>query len=180
MEENRKRIIWIARTAVFIALLVVVQLLTAPLGNTIVTGSLVNMLLIVSTMTCGVLSGLCVGIISPILAKLLGIGPLWELIPFIIAGNVAIILLWHFIGNRRMKHPAVAPVLALLCGAAGKFLTLYVGIVLIAVPLVLGLPEAQATVVTAMFSLPQLITALIGGGIALLVLAPLKKAIRRP
>ena len=49
--NNRKKILWITRTAAFVALLVVVQGATAALGNTIVTGTLVNALLISAVMT---------------------------------------------------------------------------------------------------------------------------------
>jgi len=174
---NRKKILWLTRTAVFIALLIALQALTASFGNTIVTGSVVNMLLIVSAMTCGIYSGLCVGVISPVIAKLLGIGPLWELIPFIIAGNIVIITLWHFIGNVKARNRYIPWFIALGAGAAGKSITLYIGVVQIAIPLLLRLPDAQAAAVTAMFSIPQLVTALIGGAIAILLLPPLKKAL---
>lgn len=175
---NTKKTLWITRTAVFIALLVVLQAATAALGNPIITGSVVNMLLIVSVMTCGMMSGLCVAAISPIMAKLIGIGPLWSLIPFIAAGNIILILIWHFIGNRHWGHKHTAQIIALVLAAAAKFLILYVGVVQIAVPLLLGLPEPQAAVISNMFSIPQLLTALLGGGAALLVLAPLKKAFK--
>ena len=97
--NNKNTIRWITRTAVFIALLIVLQMATAPLGNILITGSIVNLLLIISVMTCGLASGLSVAVISPVMAKLLGIGPLWSLIPFIAAGNIVLVLLWHFIGN---------------------------------------------------------------------------------
>ena len=174
---NKEKTLWITRTAIFIALLVVLQAATAALGNTIITGSVVNMLLIVSDMTCGKMSGLCVAAISPILAKLIGIGPLWNLIPFIVAGNITLILIWHFIGNGHWGHKYAMRIIALATAAAAKFLVLYIGIVQIAVPLLLKLPEPQASVISSMFSIPQLITALLGGGMALLVLTPLKKAI---
>ena len=173
----KKRTLWITRTAVFIALLIVLQAATAPLGNVLITGSVVNLLLIVSVMTCGLASGFTVAVISPVIAKLIGIGPLWVLIPFIAAGNVMLVLLWHFFGNRNMKSRYVA---ALIVAAAGKFCILYVGIVKIAVPLLLNLPEQQAKIVSNMFSLTQLVTALIGGIIAVMVLPSLKKAIRLP
>ena len=54
---------------------------------------------------------------------------------------------------------------------------LYVGIVQIAVPLLLHLPERQAAVVSNMFSIPQLVTALAGGAFALPLIPRLKKAI---
>lgn len=46
--EQKKRIIRITRTAVFLVLLIVLQAATAPLGNTLLTGSAVNFLLITS------------------------------------------------------------------------------------------------------------------------------------
>jgi hypothetical protein len=68
----------------------------------------------------------------------------------------------------------------LIAAAAGKFCVLYVGIVKIAVPLFLNLPEQQAKVISSMFSFAQLVTALTGGIIAVMVLPSLKKAIRLP
>ena len=172
---NQEKTLWITRTAIFVALLVVLQAATAALGNTIITGAVVNMLLVVSVMTCGMMSGLCVAVISPIMAKLIGIGPLWSLIPFIVAGNITLVLIWHFIGNRHWGQKYTSLIIAL--AAAAEFLALYIGIVQIAVPLLLKLPEPQAAVISSMFSIPQLITALLGGGMALLVLTPLKRAI---
>ena len=64
--SNREKTLWMTRTGAFIALLVVLQAATAPLGNTLVTGTLVNGLLAVSVMTCGVMSGAAVAVISPI------------------------------------------------------------------------------------------------------------------
>ncbi len=172
---NQEKTLWITRTAIFVALLVVLQAATAALGNTIITGAVVNMLLVVSVMTCGMMSGLCAAVISPIMAKLIGIGPLWSLIPFIVAGNITLVLIWHFIGNRHWGQKYTSLIIALAAAAAAKFLA--IGIVQIAVPLLLKLPEPQAAVISSMFSIPQLITALLGGGMALLVLTPLKRAI---
>ncbi len=175
--SNTGKIHWITRTAILIALLVVMQLVTTPLGTTIVTGSIVNMLLIVAVMTSGLASGLTVAVISPVMAKLVGIGPLWELIPFIILGNATLVLLWHIIGNRQMGRQYIAYVAALAVAAVAKFLVLYLGIVQLAVPLLLNLPAQQAAVVSGMFSVPQLFTAMAGGAVATLVLPALKKAI---
>jgi uncharacterized membrane protein len=174
-----KRIRWITHTAIFIALLVMLQAATAPLGNMLVTGSIVNLLLIVSVMTGGISSGLIVAGISPVLAKLLGIGPLWVLLPFITAGNIVLVLLWHTIGNRGIgERNHMAYIAALIAAATAKFLVLYIGIVRIAVPVFLGLPEAQAAVVSNMFSVPQLITALIGGVLAMLLYPRLRRVAR--
>lgn len=176
---NKGKTLRITRTAAFIALLVVLQAATTALGNTIVTGAVVNMLLVVSVMTCGIMSGISVAVISPIMAKFLGIGPLWSLIPFIVAGNITLVLIWHLIGNRHWGSCYPSKIVALVIAAAAKFTVLYVGIVKLAVPLFLGLPQSQASVISHMFSIPQLITALLGGGMALLILPVLKKAFER-
>ena len=175
--NNKRKIQWITRTAILIALLVVLQAATTPLGTTLVTGSVVNMLLVVSVMTSGLASGLTVAAVSPVMAKLVGMGPLWSLTPFIMLGNITLVLLWHFIGNRKMGAEYAAPIAAMVAAAAGKFLVLFVGIVQIAVPLLLSLPAQQAAAISGMFSVSQLLTALIGGAVANVLLPVLKKAI---
>ena len=176
--SNRDRIYWITRTAILIALLIVMQAVTAPMSM-FVTGSIVNLLLIISVMTCGLASGLSVAVVSPVLAKLFGIGPLWSLIPFITLGNISLILVWHFIGNHKAKNAILPYSIALVSAAVAKFAVLYIGIVLIAVPMILGLPEPQAGVISNMFSIPQLITASIGGAVATVVLPILKSALKK-
>ena len=175
-QKLHKKILWITRTAVLIALLVVLQAATIPLGNNFVTGSVVNLMLILSVMTSGISTGFTVATVSPVMPTLLGFGPTWPLIPFIAAGNIALVSVWHFIGNRDMKIKYMSQIIALAAGAVGKFAVLYVGIVQIAVPHILGLPEQNPLVY--LFSYPQLITASIGGAIAILLLPTLKKAIR--
>ncbi|SHH54762.1 hypothetical protein SAMN02745823_00247 [Sporobacter termitidis DSM 10068] len=171
-----KQTLWIVRTAIFLALLVVIQIATAPLGITLITGSLVNLILIMTVMTCGLSSGLVVAVISPFLAKLVGIGPLWVLIPFIALGNCGLVLIWQLVAKRAFKEKFIGTVVALVAGAAGKFLILYLVIVRLLIPLFLNLPAKQAATVSATFSLPQLATALIGGAVAVAALPAVKKA----
>lgn len=176
--EQKHRILWITRTAILIALLIVLQAATTSMGSPLITGSIVNMLLVISVMTCGLSSGLWVAVVSPVIAKMLGIGPLWALIPFIAAGNVVLVVLWHLIGSMRIggkRH--TAGLAALVAAAVAKFLVLYIGIVRVAVPMFLNLPDKQAAVISNMFSIPQLVTALAGGALALLLIPRLKKAI---
>ena len=176
MKDNKKRIFWITRTAIFIALLIVVQFATKPLSQ-YVTGSAVNLLLIMSVMICGLSSGMTVAALSPVFAMLFGIGPaLWILTPFIVLGNCAIVLIWYLIGIRAFKDKFVGYLVALPAGAAGKFLVLYLTIVRLLLPLFLHLPAKQAAVITAAFSLTQLITALIGGAVAVAALPLVRKA----
>lgn len=172
--------LWFTRTAFFTALLIVVQVATAPLKNTFITGTLVNLLLILAVMLLGLPCGAVVAIISPIFAKLLNIGPLWGLIPFIAMGNLTLVIVWNFAANSKNKNLLIKRLAAVPMGAGAKFLVLYFGIVKFAIPLLLSLPQPQATAVSAVFSIPQLITALIGGGLALVVLPLLENALGHP
>ncbi len=171
-----KKVLWITQTGVLVALLVIAQMITAPMGNTLLTGSIVNLILIVSTMMCGIYTGVSVAVVSPIFAKFIGIGPLWTLIPFIAIGNIVIVMSWYLIGNKKMKNPMISYVLACIVGAVLKGLTLYILVARFAVPILLQLQEPQATVISGTFSMPQLVTALVGGLVAIVVVPILKKA----
>jgi hypothetical protein len=176
MKDNKKRILWVTRTAIFLALLIVIQIATAPIKVTLLTGSLVNLLLIVSVMTCGLSSALVVAVISPVIAMLIGIGPMWVLIPFVAAGNAVLVLIWHFIGVRVFKEKLVGSLVSLIAGAAVKFAFLYFTIVRMMLPLFLNLPEKKAGAISAAFSFSQLFTALVGGAFAIAVVPIVKKA----
>lgn len=126
--KKKQRTLWISETAVFIALLVVLQAATRPLGSTLITGCIVNLLLILSVMLCGLSSGIIVGVVSPVIAKCFGIGPLWSIIPLILLGNVTLALIWHFVGKQKRLRPFSAHILALPLAALAKFAALYLGI----------------------------------------------------
>jgi len=172
---KHKKVLWITRTAVLIALTVVLQAATLQLGNQIITGSIVNLMLIISVMTCGLPTGLAVGIFSPVMPTLLGFGPVWPVVPFIALGNMALVSAWHFIGNRKIGSIYVSYVIATIAGALVKFSILYFGIVRIAMPYILGLDRGH--IMSVLFSYPQLITASAGGVCAIILLPPLMKAI---
>ena len=179
--DNKTRILWITRTAIFVALLVALQGITKPFGQ-YVTGSVVNLLLIVSVMVGGLWSGVTVAMLSPVFAFLVGIGPaLVPLLPFIMVGNLSLVLVWHFVAGSAPANKLVARgAIALVAGAVVKFLVLYLGVVQLAVPLLLKLPEKQAMMISASFSFPQLITAAIGGAAALVALPVLRMATKKP
>ena len=184
MQMNlRRSVFWITRTAVMTALLVTVQFLTASLGNQYVTGSAVNLLLAVSVLTCGPATGVTVALISPLCAFLVGVGPAFPpLIPFISLGNLTYVVAWFLMGLLKKSIASgivskIVLVLSPVAAAVVKFLTLYSGVVLIAVPYVLELNEKQADLFSLMFSYPQLLTALIGGVLATAVSPTLNKAI---
>lgn len=169
----KQKTLWVTRTAVLLALLVTLQAVTKPLGQ-LVTGSCVNLVLGVAALFGGVWCGAAVALLSPLFAFLLGIGPAFpQLVPMIAAGNTVFVLLLQLF---RQDAPEKRW-LGVIAGAAGKFLTLYLLIVKVTLPL-LGLPEKQTAVLSASFAWPQLITALIGGILAAVLAPILKKALR--
>jgi len=184
--SKHQKVLWITRTAILIALLVVLQAVSIsfsaslpPPFNSIITGSIVNAMLVISVMTCGIATGATVAVVSPVFPTLLGFGPVWPLVPFIALGNVTLVTIWYFIGNIKTRNKYISYFIALPVAAVAKFAVLYSGVVLIAVGLLLDLPEKQANTIGGMFSFPQLITASIGGALAIAVFPVLKRALDR-
>ena len=175
----KKKTLWIAETAVMIALLVALQGLTKPAGQ-FVTGSCVNLILGVSTLVGGLWCGLTVALLSPFFAFALGIGPaLIQIVPAIAVGNIVLVLvlvLWLICRKAKKLSPLSygGAVVASVC----KFAVLYALVVLLLLPL-LGLPEKQVAMMSAMFSWPQLVTALIGSFLAVTISPAIRKALHR-
>lgn len=170
---------WIVQTALFVAILIIFQSLSAPLGQ-LVTGSLVNFVLIAATVLIDTKSGIVVAAISPIFAFLLGIGPkLPPLIPFIILGNLVLVVIWHLIIKKTpIKNQWLQYGTAAVIGAVCKFFVLFLTVTKCLLPYFLQLPAPQTKLITTMFSVPQLITALIGG-IAATILLPMLQRVKK-
>ena len=181
MAKINSNILWITRTAIFIALLIVFQVVTKPFGQ-YVTGSSVNLLLMTATLTCGIYSGLTIALVSPFFAFLLGIGPAFiQFVPFIALGNMVFVLIGYLLSDKNLYKKSlkgyIFSTMGIVIAAVAKFLLLWLGIVKIIVPIMNQLKEQQIAAFTAAFSLPQLVTALIGGLIAIPLAAIIRKAI---
>ena len=174
----RNKILWITRTAVMVALLITLQWATSSLGQ-FATGSCVNAVLVVATLTAGIWSGVAVALLSPFCAFLLGIGPkLIQIVPAIALGNVVLVLLavW-LLGGKTL--PWWRKVLGVAVSAIAKFLVLYLAVVQVIIPLMgEALKQKQVETFTAMFSWPQLVTALIGTTVAVLITPAIRKAMK--
>ena len=178
-----KKLRWITETAIMLALLVTLQTLTKPMGQ-LVTGSCVNTVLAVAALVGGLSCGLTVALISPVLAFLLGIAPQILTVPAIMVGNtVYVVLLYVIAGNSKS---VVRKVIAWLVAAVAKFAALYIVVVKIICGVMAEsllasgtLKEPMLKALPATFSWPQLITALIGGAVALLIVPVLRKALKK-
>ena len=179
-----KKIRWIVETAVMLALLVSLQALTKGFGQ-FVTGSCVNVVLAISALVGGLSCGITVAVISPVMAFLLGIAPQILTVPAIMAGNTVYVVALYLLSDRSGKN-VVRQIAAWLLAAVAKFVTLYA----IVVGLICGVlsesllasgalkaPMLQA--LPATFSWPQLVTALLGGALALIIAPLVRKALHR-
>lgn len=180
----RNKIRWITETAIMLALLVTLQALTKGFGQ-FVTGSCVNAVLAVSVLVGGWGTGITVALASPVLAFLLGIAPMSLTVPAIMAGNTVYVVLLRLIAGEKGAS-AGRRIAAWIVAAAAKFAALYV----IVVKLICGvmapslleagvMKEPMLKALPATFSYPQLITALIGGAVALLIVPVLRRALHR-
>lgn len=172
-----KKSFQITYAAVLTAMLVLLQS-TTKAGGQFVTGSCVNAVLAIGTLFSGVWTGLTIAVISPFLAFLLGIGPqVIPIVPAIAAGNAVYVFLLHCLCLKK-NGPVWWHGIGVVCAAICKFAVLYL-IVAQILCRVLPLAEKQIAVFTTMFSWPQLITALIGGVVAMLIVPVLRKSFRR-
>lgn len=173
-----KKTVWIARTAVCLALLIAIQFLTKSLGQ-LVTGPCVNLVLAIAALIGGVWSGVTVAVISPFCAYLLGIGPAFlPLVPCVSLGNAAYAVLFALlVGGFLQKKKLPAAYGSMVLAAAAKFAALYLVLVRLVAPAVV--PAAKLSTVTAAFTWPQLLTAVIGGVLACLIAPVLCRALEK-
>ena len=171
-----KKTIWIVRTAVCLALLLVLQVATKSLGQ-FVTGSCVNLVLAIAALIGGVWSGVTAAVISPFCAYLLGIGPAFlPMVPCVSLGNaVYAVLFGLLVGKFLQKRKLPAAYGSMVLAAAAKFVTLYLVLVRLVAPAVV--PAAKLSTVTASFTWPQLLTAVIGGVLTCLIAPVLRRAL---
>lgn len=146
---------WLTRTAVLLALTLAIQLLGLPQTF---TGPAVNALLLLAGILVNPISGICIGLLTPIIAFTRGIlpAPLAPAIPFIMLGNAFFV----FISCLPVKKRSYLKFLGVLAGAASKYLILS-----FAVQSLINLPPAAAKAL----QLPQLFTAVTGGVVALIL-----------
>lgn len=151
----------IATMAQFLVLLSVAGL--APLAsNQLITGTIVNATLFIAAATLGVEGAILIGILPSFFALLSGTLPmaLAPLIPYIILSNA--LLIFTFIYLKKTNYW-----LKVLVAAGLKFIFLS-SISFFVIQLFFKGKIAMVGI--AMFSWPQLLTALLGGGLAYLVL----------
>lgn len=149
---------WLARTAILLALTLAFQMMGLPQP---VTGPAVNAMLLLSGTYVGAFGGIVIGLLTPVIAFARGIlpPPLAPMIPFIMLGNAALVILYLLLRNMLGKR-YIGCGAAIICGAVVKFLILSsaVRFIVSVTP-----PVAKA------MQIPQLFTAIVGGIVAVLI-----------
>ncbi len=179
-------------TGLLLALLICLQWagsqIPSPLVKQLTTGTMVNCVLAVTVLLVGRSSALAIALLSPVFAFLLGIAPQIITVLPIMAGNTVYILILGFLLGNTPK-PLWRNCLALGLAALAKFIVLYLLVVVLicdlAAPTLLGQKVGEyvllgpkmllANALPLMFSWPQLVTALSGGTLALLITPALRK-----
>lgn len=176
----KKTTLWVARTAVLLAVLLVLQFVTKPLGQ-FVTGGCVNLVLAVAALCGGLWCGVVVAALSPFFAFLLQIAPMpILLVPGVACGNLVLVLVLYFAAYRLVGGAGKTALryAAAVGAAAAKFATLWLVVTKLLIPLA-GLPEQKAAAMTATFIWPQLVTALIGGLVGVSIAPVIRRAVDR-
>jgi hypothetical protein len=171
MKNEKLRLI--TRTAMLLVVVVVVQLAGRSLPyNNFIVGPLVNMCLLIAVMTAGVGGGIAIALLSPFTSLINNHAPvaaaLLPFAPVVATANLILVLVFYFLYNKN-KYAGI------VLGAVLKF-----GFLLGAINLFLNIfdfPKFEQRLIY-MFGWPQLVTALIGGFIAIPVINRIKSAIR--
>ncbi|MCL2740403.1 MAG: hypothetical protein FWE47_04350 [Oscillospiraceae bacterium] len=168
----------------FQALRLIAPLFFAHLAGVLIIGSLVNLVLFVAAGRVGLWGTIFIGIALPIFASMQAHLPHIYLVPVVALGNCIIAIVWWLLHT---KTKWCSQTISMLIAAAFKFLFLwwavpfafrtflYSGLITIA-------PGTNSTTILEMLvrnmSWPQLVTAIIGGYLAIIVLRLLPKTLK--
>jgi len=162
------------KSGLFLALAIVFQVIgkSAPQVSQIFVGPAVNAILILTSIICGSTYGV-VGSLTPLLAFLTGqlssvLGPF---IPFIIIGNILFVLSFVIIS----KQGKYGKYLGIIIGAFIKYIFLTISASKLIPLFNLKIPSKIVSKLIITMGIPQLITALVGGAFALVLINILKR-----
>ena len=170
----------IAIGGVLLALMIASQFLKNI--SVFITGPIVNLILIIATLSVGLGMGVILSVIAPITSFLITGAPVMKAVPLIIpavmVGNIIIcVAAWFFYYRLNFKGKLPA---GLVVGSVFKFLFMTAVIVKFLLPTFgTALPEKAIVVASNTFSFVQLITALIGSALACAVWALAGKQLKR-
>lgn len=163
--SNEKVLVWDRSRALFImrfVFLIGIATIVPLFHQQMITGPIVNATLFAATILLGTTGGIFVGLIPSLIALSVGTLPaaLAPMIPYIMLSNAILVLTFSFLKERNYW-------LAIGVSSFLKFIFLFSSSSLV-INLLLRKELAQS--VASMMSWPQLVTALLGGGLAWIIL----------
>jgi hypothetical protein len=165
----------LVRASLFLAIGIVFQVIgkNVPEINQFLVGPIINCILILTAFICGKWWGVGVGVLTPILAWLVGqlSAPMAPFIPFIMLGN----FLFVFVFSLFKEGQVIKRVIGIICGAVVKYVFLTIAATKLIFLFKLNLPAKIAKALAINMSIPQLITALVGGAFAIIIIELLSK-----
>ena len=172
MESNTQKLI---KASLLLAIGIIFQMIgrNIPQINQFLVGPVINCILILTAFICGKWWGVGVGILTPLLALLVGqlSAALALFIPFIMIANFIFVYLFSLFKDGELLQRSMGVIL----GALAK----YVFLILAATKLInffnLNFPAKVIKVLAISMGIPQLITALIGGTLGLIIINLLKR-----
>lgn len=178
LKEKTLELVNISALTQFLVLAGVATFLPFVIHQQLITGPIVNAILILALFTVGIRSALTLCLIPSLMALSGGLLPavLAPVVPFIMISNVILILSLDYAVNAGERQ--TAPInakrywLGLCIGAGLKFLFLFASVNVISKLLI---KQELAMKVAQMMSWPQFATAITGGAIAWLILKKLKR-----
>jgi hypothetical protein len=164
----------LSKSALLLAIAIVFQLIgrTIPEINQFLVGPIINAVLLLSVYICGVKWGVLTAVLTPILAWVVGqlAAPMAPFIPFIIIGNIIYVILFGAIKEKRYGI-----YIGIILGSFAKFLFLSLSASYLVRLLKIGIPIKVLDKLVLSMGVPQLITALTGGIIAMVLIQILSK-----
>ena len=163
----------LTRTAVLLALTLAFQALrfipfiAAMRYNTYLIGTLVNLALIIAVLSAPLSTSIFISIVTPIVAFIQGHLKFPVMIPVVALGNVIYCVLFY-LGAKRSKSVGI------IIGSVFKWVFLYMAASFVFKEFV-TVPPAMLQTLIATFNIPQIVTALLGGVLAVYVHRSLPK-----
>lgn len=176
---NNSKLKNLVRSALMLAIAIIFQIIgkNIPTISQSFVGPAVNAVLIITEFISGTALAVLVGALTPLLAWFTGqlntaMGPF---IPFIMLGNIIYVVSFGMIRKRIKNSNAIMLYLSLIIAATLKYLFLFFSASKMIGLLKLAIPVKLAEKLIIMMGIPQLITALIGGFLGIIIVKILLK-----
>lgn len=181
----------IVQTGILLAICILSQFMKGL--SVYITGTIVNMTIVMAVLTVGISSGIILAVISPITAFFISPSPITlgipAIIPCIMIGNVLLacgIYVFHkkLLTDKMVASARVA--IGMVVGSAVKAIFMGVSIVLILLPMFssnIAVPAQKLSIILATarvtFSITQFITAILGCAVAYVIWLRIKDVVKK-